>query len=162
MQLWYIDEAGINSSERYIVVGGFCIDDDEYGTVLKKFVKFKQDNLPDPTRKIDMKSLVRGKGWWQTIPLPKRKEFLKNFYSFLGEINPRIVISMVDRDNSSKIRQKLHFAYECLFERICLNMERNLRSRPIRAGNRNDGFHSTVMPCANSFSASIEITSRIN
>ena len=32
-------------------------------------------------------------------------------------------MATIDRDQSEKIRNKLQFAYECLFERICLNIE---------------------------------------
>ncbi len=121
--MWYLDEAGINKDERFAVVGGFSIDDEQYDEILSNFRQFKQKFLPDATRKLDMKRLVRGKGWCQGISLQQRKVLLVEFYKFLSESNIRIVISMIDRDSSPNIRDKLQFAYECLFERICLNMD---------------------------------------
>lgn len=123
MQLWYLDEAGINKDERFLVVGGFCIDDENYEHISKEFIKFRQEHMPNPTRKLDMKRLIRGKGWFQTLTLAQRETLLEKFYELIEKLDLRIVITMIDRDFSSKIRNKMHFAFECLFERICLNMD---------------------------------------
>lgn len=121
MILWYIDEAGVTKDERYIVVGGYCIEDKDYEKVRSDFVKFKQLCMPDATRKLDMKSILQGKRWANSLSIDKRKEILVCFYNFFKHVDCRVIISMVDRDASGKIRNKLEFAYQNMFERVVLN-----------------------------------------
>jgi len=121
MLLWYIDESGINTDERFVVAGGYCINDKNYEKIRSNFISFKKSCMPDSTRKMDMKSLLQGKKWAAKLTIDKRRQILEHFLSFLKEADIRIVISMIDRDYSPRIRNKLEFAYECLFERIVLN-----------------------------------------
>lgn len=121
MLLWYIDECGITEEERLLVVGGYCIDDSIYLDSKTKFQELKQKYLPHPDRKIDMKKLIQGKDWLRNMSLDQRREFLMAFYNLIDTMDLRVCISMVDRDASAKIRNKLQFSYELLFERIELN-----------------------------------------
>ena len=123
MILWYIDESGTTKEERDLVVGGYSIHDGDYENLIKDFKEIMNKNFGVSTRKIDMKMIVQGKRWFSNINIEKRKEFLEDFYKFV-EIHPiRVCICKIDKDNSPRIRNKMQFAYECLFERICLNTE---------------------------------------
>lgn len=123
MILWYIDESGITKEERDLVVGGYSVDDLNYEGIMKEFKDIQNKHFGDSNRKIDMKMLIQGKKWLSKFSLEQRKEFLIDFYKFIGKLPIRICICKIDKDNSSLIRNKMQFAYECLFERICLNVE---------------------------------------
>ena len=123
MILWYIDESGITKEERDLVVGGYSIHDGDYEDMIKEFKNILNKHFETSTRKIDMKMIIQGKRWFSNISIEKRKEFLNDFYKFIGTQPIRICICKVDKDDSPKIRNKIQFAYECLFERICLNTE---------------------------------------
>ncbi len=123
MILWYIDESGITKEERDLVIGGYSIDDKYYEKAIKEFKEIQNKHFGTSIRKIDMKMIIQGKKWLSNFPLEKRKEFLKDFYNFIEKLPIRICICKIDKDNSPRIRNKMQFAYECLFERICLNVE---------------------------------------
>jgi hypothetical protein len=123
MILWYIDESGITKEERDLVVGGYCVDDDNYEKIIREFKELQNKHFGSSTRKIDMKMIIQGKKWLSSFPMEKRKEFLVDFYKFIGKLPIRICLCKVDKDNSLNIRNKMQFAYECLFERVCLNVE---------------------------------------
>lgn len=123
MILWYIDESGVTKEERDLVIGGYSIDDRNYEKVIREFKEIQNKHFGTSTRKIDMKMLIQGKKWLSNFPIEKRKEFLEDFYRFIEKQPIRICMCKVDKDNSPKIRNKMQFAYECLFERICLNTE---------------------------------------
>jgi len=123
MILWYIDESGITKEERDLVVGGYCIHDGDYENMIKAFKEILNKHFEISTRKIDMKMLIQGKKWLSSIPVEKRKDFLNDFYKLIESQPIRICIFKIDKDNSPQIRNKMQFAYECLFERICLNTE---------------------------------------
>ena len=123
MILWYIDESGVTKEERDLVVGGYSIDDKDYEKVIREFKEIQNKHFGTSTRKIDMKMIIQGKKWMSGFPIEKRREFLKDFYNFIENLPVRICICKIDKDNSPAIRNKMQFAYECLFERICLNVE---------------------------------------
>jgi len=123
MILWYIDESGVTKEERDLVVGGYCVHDKDYESVKRKFKEIQSKHFGSSTRKLDMKMIIQGKRWLSGFPIEKRKEFLIDFYKFIDELPIRVCIFKIDKDNSPLIRNKMQFAYECLFERICLNIE---------------------------------------
>ncbi len=123
MILWYTDESGVTREERDLVVGGFCVDDFDYEKTMDGFKEIQKKHFGTSTRKIDMKMIIQGKKWLSSFPIEKRKEFLKEFYKFLKNLPIRVCICKVDKDNSPRIRNKMQLTYECLFERICLNVE---------------------------------------
>jgi|GEM_PF-4803283 len=122
MILWYIDESGVTKDEKDLVVGGYSVDDKTYEEIKKEFKEI-QSNHFDTNRKIDMKMIIQGKKWLSNFPVEKRKAFLIDFYKFIEKLPIRISIIKIDKDSSPAIRNKMQFAYECLFERICLNVE---------------------------------------
>ena len=123
MILWYIDESGVTKEERDLVIGGYAIDDKHYEKTIQEFKEIQNKHFGTSTRKIDMKMIIHGKKWLSNFPLEKRKAFLKDFYSFIEKLPIRVSICKIDKDNSPDIRNKMQFVYECLFERICLNVE---------------------------------------
>jgi len=123
MILWYIDESGVTKEERDLVVGGYSVHDENYEQIIKEFKEIQNKHFGNSTRKIDMKMIIQGKKWLSSFPIEKRKEFLEDFYKFIEKLPIRVCICKVDKDNSPLIRNKMQFAYECLFERICLNVE---------------------------------------
>jgi len=132
MILWYIDESGITKEERDLVVGGYCVHDNNYEKIISEFKKIQSKHFGTSTRKIDMKMIIQGKKWLSGFSIEQRKEFLKDFYQFISRQPIRICICKVDKDNSPKIRNKMKFAYECLFERICLNVEDISRKKEVK------------------------------
>jgi len=123
MILWYIDEAGVNPNERYAVVGGYGIKDEKYDELQGKFREFKKKYLADSSIKIDMKGIIQGNRWAKGLTIEQRRAMLIGFYEFLKNCDLRVILYMIDRNHSEKIRNKMQFAYECLFERVCLNMD---------------------------------------
>lgn len=123
MILWYIDESGITKEEKNLVVGGYAIHDNEYEKIIKEFRNIQKKHFGTYIRKIDMKMIIQGKKWLSPISIDKRREFLEDFYNFISKQQMRICICKIDKDASPSIRNKMQFAYECLFERICLNVE---------------------------------------
>lgn len=123
MILWYMDEAGINADEVHVAVGGFGIHDLLFAELTERFKKFKVDNLKDPSVKMDMKRIMQGKDWARRLSLQERQVLLNKFWDLIEKAEMRICISYINRDYSPKIRNKLQFAFECLFERLCLNTE---------------------------------------
>jgi len=123
MILWYIDESGITKEERDLVVGGYSVSDKDYESIIKEFKEIQNKHFGTSTRKIDMKMIIQGKKWLSSFPINKRKDFLNDFYKCLEKFPIRVCICKIDKDGSPKIRNKMKFAYECLFERICLNTE---------------------------------------
>ena len=122
MILWYIDESGITKEERDLVVGGYCVHDKDYEKIISDFKEIQSKHFGTPTRKIDMKMIIQGKKWLSAFSVDQRRAFLQDFYKFIAKQPIRVCICKIDKDNSPKIRNKMKFAYECLFERICLNV----------------------------------------
>jgi len=123
MILWYIDESGVTKEERDLAIGGYSIEDKNYEKTIQEFKEIQNKHFGTSTRKIDMKMVIQGKHWLSSSPIEKRKAFLIDFYKFVKRLPIRICICKIDKDNSPAIRNKMQFAYECLFERICLNVE---------------------------------------
>lgn len=144
MILWYIDESGITKEERDLVVGGYSVDDSDYEDIKKEFKDLQSKHF-GTVRKIDMKMIIQGKKWLSNINLEKRKDFLIDFYKFIEKLPIRIALFKIDKDNSPSIRNKMQFAYECLFERICLNLEDISRKK----GKKEKGliFSDTMSNC---------------
>lgn len=123
MILWYIDESGISKEERDLIVGGYAVDDYNYDKMIKEFKEIQSKHFGTSSRKIDMKMIMQGKKWLSSTPIAKRKEFLEELYNWIEKVPMRVCIVKIDKDNSKDIRNKMKFVYECLFERVCLNVE---------------------------------------
>lgn len=123
MILWYIDESGITKEERDLIVGGYSINDANYDKIIQEFKEIQSRHFGTSSRKIDMKMIMQGKKWLSGTPIIKRKEFLEELYDWIEKLPIRVCLVKIDKDNSKDIRNKMKFVYECLFERVCLNVE---------------------------------------